>query len=155
MIYCALRSTISIVALIGILMSPHSAASCFDIFDGKENSIPIALSPHKTTPIYISSWKMSAESGTKVQCSATITVPVSAFPSARLVPRPADFASYIRETLKEWDVNECQITVWLNNDTGAEFEPEELCLIESFRYDGDSVWSASSEEYCYSDAFVL
>jgi hypothetical protein len=151
MIYCAFKTAVTIITLLGLLMTATTSSSCSEMIDSKQHTIQIELTPTQKQPLFVSTWQMEGESGTETNCSASISVPVSAFPSVRLVARPADFASDLREKLDEWDDEKCSVVVWLNNDTGDELENEETCLVETFRYDGDSVWSASSEESCYPD----
>ena len=153
MIYCALQILGSIVALLGILTASQSASSCFEPEGMKRHEIPIELTSTRTTPLRIAAYDVQGEFGKEMRCTASISVPLSAYPSVRLVARPTDFASHIREQVAEWDLSKCQIVVWIENDTGEELSQEESCLVETFRYDGDSVWSAGNEDSCMEAEF--
>jgi hypothetical protein len=148
MIYCALIKLIPLITLLGSLTTAGVSTACVEVFDGKESTIPIELTSTQKIELRVSSYEIEGGSGRQKNCIAAISVPLSAYPSVRLVSRPGDFASDIREILAEWQVSECDVVVWVENDTGDELSEEEACMIEKFRYDGDSVWSSSSEKPC-------
>lgn len=151
MLIYALKAGVPILTLLGVLTMPQTAASNTSGNQYDDDTIPVSISPTQTQPLHIYYSEVQDASGTATFCSATISVPLSAYPSARLVARPADFASHIREKLDEWNVSKCSVVVWLNNDTEDDLPVEESCLSEEFRYDGDSVWSVSSESLCYDE----
>jgi hypothetical protein len=153
MIYCALQIVLSIVALLGLLTASQSASSCFEPEGMKSHEIPSELSSTRTTPLRLGAYEIQGEYGKEMRCSAAISVPLSVYPSVRLVARPTDFASHIREQVAEWDLSECSVIVWIENDTGEELTNAESCLVETFRYDGDSVWSAGRESTCEEAEF--
>ena len=151
MLIYTLKAVIPVATLLGVLTMAQTAESDTSDRQFDNHTIKVSISPTQTQPLYVHYSKIQEPTGTETFCSASISVPLSAYPSLRLAARPADFASHIREQLDEWKVSKCSVVVWLNNDTGDDLLEEESCLSEEFRYDGDSVWSVSSETLCYDE----
>jgi hypothetical protein len=151
MLVRAPRALFLFASSIALLTAAPPALADSIVFENQHKMLTIPLSPTKAAPLHLSYYEFNGESGTERTCEATISVPLSLYPSARLAARPADFASEIREVLDAWGASKCSVQVWLQNDTDDDLSEEESCLSEDFRYDGDSVWSVSSESFCYHE----
>jgi hypothetical protein len=148
--YCALRFGIALLISMNLSIVPRTAASCSVAISGRNEVGTIDLTSTQKQPLRVFAYDVEGGNGSEVQCEASITVPLSIYPTSRLVGRPSDFASELRDVLAAWAVTKCSVVVWIDNDTGDELDEEEQCLIETFRYQGDSVWSSGSEESCSS-----
>jgi len=135
----------------GSLAAAQLATSCFLMIPTETKTLSINLTPSLSKKLEMAQYRFSDESGVDPTCNAWISVPLSAFPSVRLASRPGDFAPAIRETMKEWGVAECEIAVWLENDTGDQLSEQETCISGSFRYEGGRIWPSSSEGSCLAD----
>jgi hypothetical protein len=125
--------------------APPSSSGCFSSPD-KSQELSLQIAPGVSHEVYAAYY---AEEGGKGSCSASIQVSLSAFPSSRLATRPKDVAIAIRELIDVWEIENCTIQVWYDNDTGEEFAEYELCLTEDFNFDAGAFWSASAERYCW------
>lgn len=83
------------------------------------------------------------------RCSASIRIPLSAFPTSRLATRPADVARAMHESVKAQGVQRCEVAVYYENDTDEAIPEHELCLIEPFAFGDRDHWSLSRETSCW------
>jgi hypothetical protein len=127
------------------------AQGCFTSVESTNRTISVAASGARTD---VSIWNYPDgifDEGTPT-CHASARVKLSSFPSSRLALRPREVAEAMRDAVDELGVSECVVVVWYENDTQDDFEENELCKTEVFRYDGDSYWSSSPEENCWDAA---
>ena len=142
------RSPVALVCaftLINAVAAPSSSSGCFSSPD-ESQALSLEITPGKSQEVYTAYYK---EEGGEGSCSASIQVSLSSFPSSRLATRPKDVAIAVREVIDSWEIDNCTIRVWYNNDTGEEFAEHELCLTEDFKFDNGAYWSASVERYCW------
>jgi hypothetical protein len=138
-------ATLIFVATLVIGAPAQPSAGCF-VSPDKSQELSLQIAPGEKRAIYTAYYKQEGGEGS---CSATIQVSLSSFPSSRLATRPKDVAVAVREVLDLWEIDNCTVQVWYDNDTGEEFAEHELCLSEDFRFDNGAYWSASAERYCW------
>ena len=143
-------STLAFSVLIGFLAAGPALSSygCMAV-PAASQSLSVRIEPGIDLGVSVSVW--DAEDGPG-SCYARVETKLSDFPSTRLAPRPADFASAMRDTLAEWDVETCKISVQYVNDTEEEIELQDLCFYEEFRFSKRDFWSVSSEQNCWDPA---
>lgn len=140
----SILSLLFLAGLANVLAAPASSG-CFASPDKSQN-LSLEIAPGEKREIYTTYYKGEGNDG---NCSASIQVSLSNFPSSRLATRPKDIAIVIREVVDLWELDHCTVRVWYDNDTDEEFAEHELCLSEEFRFDSGAFWSASSERYCW------
>jgi hypothetical protein len=83
-------------------------------------------------------------------CDAMLALKLSTLPSRSVVPRPRELASELAPVAKAFGVKTCEITVWVADDTDADFEDgDEECYRGEFRFDGASWRAAEDDEPCW------
>ena len=141
------RSALPLLFLAGLAntLAAPASSGCFSSPDRSQN-LSLEIATGERREIYTTYYKGEGDEG---DCSASIQVSLSNFPSSRLATRPKDIAIVIREVVDLWDLDRCTVYVSYDNDTDEEFAEHELCLTEEFRFDSGAYWSASSERYCW------
>lgn len=133
------------------LARPTLAQGCF-AYTAQTRTISVAIGGTKSADLRIDYYEeLAKEAETKdvIACEAWINVPLSAFPTVRLATRPGDVAAAIRHVASEWDVRECRVRVWRENDVEEEpLSSEEQCIAGDFRFESGSWWPSSSEQSC-------
>lgn len=127
------------------LAVPETSRACPVPYD-LEDSISLEIAPGRNVEVSIGGMTRDGESPA---CSAWVSVPLSAFPSARLATRPADVARSLRDAVAKMGATECTVMVVLDNDTQDDFAEHELCLEETFRFGERRVWSTGPESFCW------
>lgn len=148
MTHAQFGSTVSIMMIAGTAFTAQ-ANGCFELENYRQNEIMIPFSSTLSFPLNLVTYSYDNSPSSEIHCSASITVPLSAFPTSRVASRPADFTSHMRDTVREWGLNKCHVFVTYENDVEDALTQEESCLVELFRFQGDSVWSGGSEKYCW------
>ena len=83
-------------------------------------------------------------------CRALLDLHLSALPSRSIVPRPREIASEVAPVAKAFGAKNCEIIVWVVDDTDADFnDDDEECYRGEFRFDGASWWAVEDDEPCW------
>ena len=83
-------------------------------------------------------------------CRASLDLPLSTLPSRSIVPRPREIASEVAPVAMAFGAKNCEITVWVMDDTDADYsDHEEECYRGAFRFDGASWWAVEDDEPCW------
>jgi len=141
------RSPLAIACVVSLASAAAapSSSGCWSSPD-KSQELSLQIAPGVSQRVFTSYYEQEGEKGS---CVASIQVSLSQFPSSRLATRPKDVAIAIREVIDSWEIENCTVSVWYDNDTGEEFAEHELCLTEDFNFDSGAFWSASAERYCW------
>ena len=138
--------TIGLFAL-PVLGWPSLGESCM-VAPDESAELSIQIAPGLSRPVYAELYENAQED----TCRAYFSVPLSAFPTSRLATRPADVARVLHELARKWETNRCVVRVHHENDTEERFAPHELCLVETFAFDGGRPRSVSRETTCWGEA---
>jgi len=129
------------------LASPLSADQVYAC-GGPAATEQISLALSSSAHALVDVWVLDGEPGEK-RCFASVEVPLSAFPTARLSIRPADVARSLRDVAEKLGATECTVHVNLANDTGEPLAEHEHCLQETFRFGERKHWSTGREAFCW------
>lgn len=134
-------------------IAPLSIACGFSAPD-QSTEVQMPLGPGIEAAIQVSIYEMKTEENpnAKSDCYAYVSMPLSAFPSTSNRYGTSEAASAIREKLDAWELGECSITVYYENDTGVDFAGHELCVQGEFGFEKGSFWSTESESFCWDPA---
>ena len=141
-----------LISAVFVVSPLASAFSCPAVAD-KTATIPFDVGGDRSLSIKMSYFEGYEEG--EPSCNAWLSAPLSAFPSIAARPGTAAIAAEIRDTVAEWELTACSITIHYTNDTDASFTEQELCVGGSYGFSRDPadgrVFSTQSEDYCWSD----
>ena len=158
----ASRTAAAVLALLGLgIVLPSPGHGCPYVEPTERIAIDLGAGQSAMLEIYVvtppdADPGMSLADGPLVRdastsrCTASIDVPLSAFPTSRIAYRPVDVARSMQDVLKKLDVGSCDIAVFYDNDTDEEIPEHELCLQETFAFGERKHWSISSESFCWA-----
>lgn len=149
-IVTAALSAIALVAAC-IILAPHAIACGFSPPPDKSAEIKLSLAPGVDAAVQVSLYEMkdAESSNLKSICYASAYFPLSAFPSTSNRYGTHDIAAAVREQVDAWELNECEITLYYENDTKVDLAEHELCVQGTFAFEKGNFWSTDSESYCW------
>ncbi len=139
-----------IFAVAGIVLAPQAIA-CFSIPPDKSVEVKFPLGAGVEAAVQISFFEKNdpKDLNAKGTCSANAYLPLSAFPSTSNRYGINEIASAIREQVDAWELSECYVTLYFENDTNVDLAEHELCTQGTFAFEEGSFWSSESESYCW------
>jgi hypothetical protein len=126
-----------------VLLSDVSRA-CPVLTPTREALVDVGLSSIRTA-LAVSIYALE-----ETYCDAVLALKLSTLPSRSVVPRPRELASELAPAAKAFGAKSCEITVWVGDDTDADFtDGDEECYRGQFRFDGASWRAVEDDEPCW------
>lgn len=144
----ASRTSLIVGAL--VLFAPPTIGCGFSPPDeSAEITLPLGGGVNQTIQLSLYKTKMPDSSKTKSTCFAYAEIPLSAFPSTSNRFGTSELASAIREQVDIWEVEECSVTLFYDNDTRVELAEHELCISGRYGFEKGGFWSSDRESFCW------
>lgn len=140
--------------LIACLVGAPAAIACMLFAPDKSAEVSLSLAPGVDAAIQLSFFENegAGDAKSKPTCDANAFLPLSAFPSTSNRFDTSDIAAAIRGQVDAWELSECFITLYYENDTKVDLARHELCVQSTFAFEKGSFWSTDSESYCWDPA---
>jgi hypothetical protein len=131
--------------LVSFLLS-EDARACSIAAPDREALVDVGLSSIREA-LRVGVWDRE---GGDPYCQASLDLELSTLPSRSIVPRPREIASELAAAARAYGAKECEITVWVTDDTNTDYsDDEDQCYRGEYRFDGASWWAIAGDEPCW------
>ena len=149
------RSILLLAPLVGgaTLLLIRAALACPSTAD-QTAQVELDMGGGATAEITVSVWDheklgIPEEERPEDSCFAWVEANLSDFPSIESRYGTGRIADEIASVVAEWEIQSCGVSVWYENDVGADFAEHELCRSGRYGFEGGRAHSISSEAYCW------
>ncbi len=150
-----LPSIVLLVPLVGgaTLLPIRASLACMPMAEKSEN-VELDLGGGATARIVVELFDheklgIPEEDRPEDSCFAWVEAKLSDFPSIESRYGTGRIADEIASVVAEWEIPSCSVSIWYENDLGADFAEHELCREARYGFGGGRAHSLSSEAYCW------